>query len=171
MIGFAAHRLMELETEARCGAAHGERSPDRKIQRNGHRQLVGLRSQWRAISTACPWLRRTGDAGDLGPNLEGSGPGGSILGGWNSVVAKQEEVVDPFVGGQEALRLPGRLEALHLPLSSSRGLVRVLCPVVQPLMLPVLDRGHHLALGSPVTRQLVASVVAIRPRPSEPRGG
>ena len=37
MIGFAAHRLMELETEARCGAAHGERSPDRQVQRNGHR--------------------------------------------------------------------------------------------------------------------------------------
>ena len=37
MIGFAAHRLMELETEARCGAAHGERSPDRQVQRNGYR--------------------------------------------------------------------------------------------------------------------------------------
>ena len=37
MVGFAAHRLMELETEARCGAAHGERSPDRQVQRNGCR--------------------------------------------------------------------------------------------------------------------------------------
>ena len=37
MIGFAAHRLMELETETRCGAAHGERSPERHVQRNGHR--------------------------------------------------------------------------------------------------------------------------------------
>ena len=37
MIGFAAHRLMELETEAVCGAAHGERSPDRQVQRNGYR--------------------------------------------------------------------------------------------------------------------------------------
>ena len=37
MIGFAAHRLMELETEARCGAAHGERSPDRQVRRNGYR--------------------------------------------------------------------------------------------------------------------------------------
>jgi putative transposase len=32
MIGFAAQRLMELETDALCGAAHGERSPDRVIQ-------------------------------------------------------------------------------------------------------------------------------------------
>ena len=37
MIGFAAERLMELETEAACGAAHGERSPDRQAQRNGYR--------------------------------------------------------------------------------------------------------------------------------------
>lgn len=37
MIGFAAHRLMELETEARCGAGHGERSPERQAQRNGYR--------------------------------------------------------------------------------------------------------------------------------------
>jgi putative transposase len=37
MIGFAAPRLMELETDALCGAAHGERSPDRINQRNGFR--------------------------------------------------------------------------------------------------------------------------------------
>lgn len=37
MIGFAAERLMELETDALCGAAHGERSPDRINQRNGFR--------------------------------------------------------------------------------------------------------------------------------------
>ena len=37
MIGFAAQRLMELETDGLCGAAHGERSPDRINQRNGFR--------------------------------------------------------------------------------------------------------------------------------------
>ena len=38
MIGFAAQRLMELETEALCGAGHGERSADRRNQRNGYRE-------------------------------------------------------------------------------------------------------------------------------------
>jgi transposase-like protein len=37
MIGFAAERLMALETEALCGAAPGERSAARLNQRNGYR--------------------------------------------------------------------------------------------------------------------------------------
>jgi transposase-like protein len=37
MIGFAAQRLMELETDTLCGAAHGERTPERQNQRNGYR--------------------------------------------------------------------------------------------------------------------------------------
>ncbi len=58
-----------------------------------HRQLVGLRSRRRATGTACSRLRPSGDAGDLGPNLEGLSPGGSILGGADLVTAEQEEVV------------------------------------------------------------------------------
>ena len=50
MIGFAAHRLMELETEARCGAAHGERSPDCQVQRSGRRDLYReTRAGWDMI--------------------------------------------------------------------------------------------------------------------------
>src|SRR5260221_6926561 len=37
MIGFAAKRLMELETDELCGAGHGERTAERRTQRNGYR--------------------------------------------------------------------------------------------------------------------------------------
>jgi transposase-like protein len=37
MIGFAAQRLMELEVQAKTGAALGEKSPERLAQRNGYR--------------------------------------------------------------------------------------------------------------------------------------
>ncbi len=60
-----------------------------------------------AIRTAWSWLRRSGDAGDLGPNLKCLGPGGSILGGWDLVPAEQEEVADPVMGGEEPLCLAG----------------------------------------------------------------
>ena len=72
----------------------------------GHCQLVRQRSRWRALSTGCPRLGRSSDAGDLGPNLKGLGPGGSILCGGHSATAKVEEVADPVVGGEEALCLP-----------------------------------------------------------------
>jgi transposase-like protein len=46
MIGFAARRLMELETEGLCGAGHGERSPERVNQSTGYRE--------------CNWQTRVG---------------------------------------------------------------------------------------------------------------
>jgi transposase-like protein len=37
MIGFAAHRLMELEVEGLTGAPYGEKTSERLAQRNGYR--------------------------------------------------------------------------------------------------------------------------------------
>jgi len=37
MIGYAAQRLMELEVGGLTGAAHGEKNPERLVQRNGYR--------------------------------------------------------------------------------------------------------------------------------------
>ncbi len=48
-----------------------------------------------------------GNAGDLGPNLKGLNPGGSILGGGHLMAAEVEEVVDLAMGGEETLRLAG----------------------------------------------------------------
>ena len=40
MIGFTAQRLMELEVEGLTGAAYGEKSPERFVQRNGYRDRI-----------------------------------------------------------------------------------------------------------------------------------
>ena len=57
MIGFAAEKLMEMEVGAATGAAWGEKSPLRTVQRSGH---------------------ETGSAGAAGRGGgTGSGPGGS----------------------------------------------------------------------------------------------
>jgi hypothetical protein len=40
-----------------------------------------------------------------------------VLGGRNVIAAEVEQVVDLIVGREEALRLAGRFELFHLPLS------------------------------------------------------
>src|SRR6187402_135932 len=57
MIGFAAQRLMELEVGGVTGAGHGERSPDRLVQRNGYRDR-DWQTRAGTVELRIPKLRR-----------------------------------------------------------------------------------------------------------------
>jgi len=63
------------------------------------------------------------NAANFCPNVESLAPGSSELGGSDMIATEIKQVVDLIVGRQEALRLAGRFELLHLPLSSARRLV------------------------------------------------
>ena len=57
MIGFAAQRLMELETDTLCGAGHGERSESRTNHRNGYRDR-DWQTRAGTVELRIPKLRR-----------------------------------------------------------------------------------------------------------------
>jgi transposase-like protein len=57
MIGFAAQRLMELEVAGITGAAHGERSPERLVRRNGYRER-DWQTRAGTVDLRIPRLRR-----------------------------------------------------------------------------------------------------------------
>jgi len=62
MIGFAAQRLMELETDTLCGAGHGERSDSRVNCRNGYRDRDWETRAWETragtVELRIPKLRK-----------------------------------------------------------------------------------------------------------------
>src|SRR5436190_10469967 len=91
----------------------------------------------------------------MGPGGEGLGAAGPEVCSGVVVSAAGENVGHLVMGGKEALNLPRRLELLHDPLSSSGRFMGVFGPVIEALVLPMLDPGHDLPLGSGVAPQLV----------------
>ena len=71
MIGFAAQRLMELETDTLCGAGHGERSESRTNHRNGYRDR-----DWQTRAGSCRTPHPEAAPGQLLPRLPGTTPDG-----------------------------------------------------------------------------------------------
>src|SRR3954471_6296654 len=151
----SGHLGFDLVEKSGSSGAGPASVPTKRKCREGTVNLIGSgrdkAHEGRSHEGLCP----SGHAGDLGPGLKGLGPGGSVLGGGAVIAAEMEEIVDPVMGGEEALGLARRLEPLHLPLASSGRLVRILGSVIQALVPPVLDRGHHLSLGGAVAGQLV----------------
>ena len=72
-----------------------------------------------------------------------------------AVALTSEDIVDRAVCRQKALCMAGRLEAAHLFFSLPRRLVRKFSPVVQALVLAMLDTGHDLLFRCGITLQLV----------------
>ena len=74
--------------------------------RVSHIQVAGKMSQGSLLPNAA----------DFRPDVKSLGPGSSVLSGSAMIAAEVEQVIDLIVGGEEALRLAGRFELLHLPL-------------------------------------------------------
>src|SRR5712675_1091603 len=128
--------------------------PARTAPSTCHVQIDGKRD---GLSHARRYARLCshGDAGDVGPGGEGLGAAGPKVRGGVVVSTAGENVGDLVMGGKEALNLPRRLEPLHDPLTSSGRLMGVFGPVIEALVLPMLDPGHDLPLGRGVAPQLV----------------
>src|ERR1700756_3954822 len=64
--------------------------------------------------------------------------------------------MDPAVGGQKTLGLLWRFETLHLPLSSSRRLMRDFSAVVEVSALAMFDTRQNVPLGGGVALQFIS---------------
>ena len=73
----------------------------------------------------------------------------TIMSGSHQVTATAKKIVDRTMSRKKSLSLPSRLEAFHLALSLSSGLMRDLSPIIQTSVLPVSDtRQQFSARGS-----------------------
>ena len=102
----------------------------------------------------------TGHAGNLAPRGESVVAMLAVGGDGQAVAARAAMADDPAIGGEEALRVPGRFEPPHLPLALARGLVRILRTVVQPLW----RRGSTLGKLARLAASSLASLSVIGTR-------
>src|SRR3954468_21382301 len=104
-----------------------------------------------------PWSRRAPAPPPTSHAIPASAPARplSVSPKPTSIGSQPPTGLHALVSGEEALGLAGRLEALHLPLPSSGRLMRILRPVVQSFVPPMLDRGHHVCLCRVVAGELV----------------
>ena len=72
MIGFAAHRLMELEVGGLTGAAYGEKNQDRLVQRNGYRDR-SWETRAGTVELRIPKLRKAPTSRAINFNFVSSG--------------------------------------------------------------------------------------------------
>ena len=100
------------------------------------------------------------DARLLSPDPEHLGASTAVASGGHQMPPRPEMTVDHAVRGEESLRLPWRLEPLHLPFPSSRRPVRILSAIIQPPAHPVPHIRHDSATGRAVAAQAVGDQTA-----------
>ena len=95
------------------------------------------------------------DAGLLSPDTERLGTSTPIACRSHEMTARSEVTVDHRVRREKLLRLPSRLEALHLPLSSPSGSMRILCSVIQVPACPMPDIRKDRSVSDAIAAQTV----------------
>jgi hypothetical protein len=68
---------------------------------------------------------------------------------------RAEVLCNRTIGGKEPLRVPRGLELLHPSFPLASGLMRVLGPVVEVAVLPMVHTGQDLTLGGAVALELI----------------
>jgi hypothetical protein len=89
------------------------------------------------------------------PDLKSSVSFGSIFSGGQQMALGSEMGGHDTLHLEKALRMLGRLEALHTALALSGRLMRVFCSIVQVSVLPVSNARHHYSLSRAVASKLV----------------
>ena len=100
------------------------------------------------------------DASLLSPDPECLDPSAPIASSGHEMAPRPEETVYHRVRREEPLRLSWRFEALHLPLSSSGGSMRILGSIVQVPAGPMPNIGQDRSLSDAIAMQAVRDEAA-----------